>query len=30
MLYQIDDLRTVVETAKRVLTKEKLDMQNLL
>ena len=27
MLYQIDDLRTAVETAKRVLTKEKLDKQ---
>ena len=27
MLYQIDDLRTVIETAKRVLTKEKIDKQ---
>ena len=27
MLYQIDDLRTTVETAKRVLTKERLDKQ---
>ena len=27
MLYQIDDLTTAVETAKRVLTKEKLDKQ---
>ena len=27
MLYQINDLRTVIETAKRVLTKEKLDKQ---
>ena len=27
MLYQINDLRTTVETAKRVLTKEKLDKQ---
>ena len=27
MLYQINDLRTAVETAKRVLTKEKLDKQ---
>ena len=25
MLYQIDDLRTAIETAKRVLTKEKID-----
>ena len=25
MLYQIDDLRVVVETAKRLLTKEKMD-----
>ena len=29
MLYQIDDLRTTVETAKRVLTKEKLDKQKI-
>ena len=29
MLYQINDLRTAVETAKRVLTKEKLDKQKL-
>ena len=28
MLYQIDDLRTVIETAKRVLTKEKIDKEN--
>ena len=27
MLYQIDDLRTVIETAKRVLTKENIDKQ---
>ena len=27
MLYQIDDLRTAIETAKRVLTKEKIDKQ---
>ena len=27
MLCQIDDLRTAIETAKRVLTKEKLDKQ---
>ena len=27
MLYQINDLRTAIETAKRVLTKEKLDKQ---
>ena len=27
MLYQIDDLRTAIETTKRVLTKEKLDKQ---
>ena len=27
MLYQIDDLRTAIETAKRVLTKEKTDKQ---
>ena len=27
MLYQINDLRTIIETAKRVLTKEKLDKQ---
>ena len=27
MLYQINDLRTAVETAKRVLTKEKIDRQ---
>ena len=25
MLYQIDDLRTAIETAKRVLTKENID-----
>ena len=29
MLYQINDLRTTVETAKRVLTKEKLDKQKM-
>ena len=27
MLYQINDLRTAIETAKRVFTKEKLDKQ---
>ena len=27
MLYQIDDLRRANETAKRVLTKEKIDKQ---
>ena len=27
MLYQIDDLRTAVESAKGILTKEKLDKQ---
>ena len=27
MLYQMDDLRTAIENAKRVLTKEKLDKQ---
>ena len=27
MLYQIDDLRTAIETAKKVLTKEKIDKQ---
>ena len=27
MLYQIDDLRTAIETAKRVLTEEKIDKQ---
>ena len=29
MLYQINDLRTAVETVKRVLTKEKLDNQKM-
>ena len=29
MLYQINDLRTAVETSKRVLTKEKLDKQKV-
>ena len=29
MLYQINDMRTTVETAKRVLTKEKLDKQKI-
>ena len=29
MLYQINDLRTAVETSKRVLTKEKLDKQKM-
>ena len=28
MLYQIDDLRTVVETAKRLLTKEQIDKKS--
>ena len=27
MLYQIDDLRTAIETSKRVLTKEKIDKE---
>ena len=27
MMYQINDVRTAIETAKRVLTKEKLDKQ---
>ena len=29
MLYQIDDLRTAVETTKKALTKEKLDKQKV-
>ena len=28
MLYQIDDLRTAVETAKRLLTKEQIDKKS--
>ena len=28
MLYQIDDLRTAVETAKRLLTKEQMDKKS--
>ena len=28
MLYQIDDLKTVVETAKRLLTKEQIDKKS--
>ena len=28
MLYQIDDLRMVVETAKRLLTKEQIDKKS--
>ena len=27
MLYQINDLRTAIETTKRVLTKEKIDKE---
>ena len=29
MLYQINDIRTAVETSKRVLTKDKIDKQRM-